>query len=460
MPAVLRRTIVVVDDDAEMRELLRAVLESGGYRVAECGEPTEAVELVRREKPALILCDISMPGLDGYGVLRGLQSDPETACYPVVFLTAHREFIERVRAFRYGIVDYITKPFTREILLRKVSRLLDDLGRRRGQVTAAAEAARELLADLERQARTGVLRVQGEGGASHVMLEAGRVVEGQPPLAPESARSVEFRELDASVEAVLTHEPTRLRGESAGVPRFDRLPEALRSVLVVDDNDEFRDFLRSLLEEQGLRVVPARDGAEGLRVALGHRPWLIVTDTLMPTMDGVELCRQVRRHSLIGRTPVLFLSGWDDYKDRYRAFEVGATDYLSKTTPIRELLLRMNLLLERYATLGQGGQEGMRGGLDAIGAAGLLQMCHLTQLSGVCSVRSGNRLIEVLFHHGELIAADSEQAHGVEAVFELLGWTRGHFDFEPQDVEAAEPLGGFMEILLEGCRRLDERRAR
>ena len=90
------------------------------------------MELARRENPDLVLCDIAMPGIDGYGVLQALQSDPATARFPVVFLTAHREFSERVRAFRFGVVDYVTKPFNREILIRKVEKVLGGLGRGRG----------------------------------------------------------------------------------------------------------------------------------------------------------------------------------------------------------------------------------------------------------------------------------------------------------------------------------------
>ena len=76
----------------------------------------------------------------------------------------------------------------------------------------------------------------------------------------------------------------------------------------------------------------ATDGEEGLRVALEHRPWLILTDVRMPGGDGFEFCRRVRSHSLIRQTPLLFLSGWDDYKQRYHGLRLGADDFLSKET--------------------------------------------------------------------------------------------------------------------------------
>jgi DNA-binding response OmpR family regulator len=450
-----QRTIVVVDDEGEIRRVLVGLLTSGGYKVVETGDPTQAVQIVREAQPALVLCDITMPQLDGYGVLRALQADPGTANYPVVFITAHREFSERVRAFRFGVVDYITKPFTREILLRKVDRVLKDIERRRGNVEAEGSEASDMVESLRRTARSGLLTLYGQEGESQIVLQAGKAVDGSPAVPAHPAKAA-FQELDPSVEGILT--PTGPATIPGDLPSFRDLPEVFRAVLVVDDSDDFREFVRRLLTEQGLKVLTAGDGEEGLRLALSERPWLIITDARMPRMDGFELCRAVRRHALISRTPLIFLSGWDDYKHRYRALELGANEYLSKATPVRELLMRVHLTLARYAAVGHGGHEGMRGGLDVIGAAGLLQMCHLAQLTGALHVRSGARLIEVRLRAGEIVGADTDSASGIEAVYELLAWTRGYFEFHPRPPEEQEPLGRCMEILLEGCRRLDERR--
>src|SRR5437773_9224416 len=132
MAAKERRKIVVIEDGDGVRGLIRHVLQAGGYAVADTGEPARAAELVRAEDPALVLCDISMPGLDGYGVLRVLQSDPNTARYPGVFLTAQRAFTERAQAFRSGVGGYMAKPLTREILLRMVETVLEARARRAG----------------------------------------------------------------------------------------------------------------------------------------------------------------------------------------------------------------------------------------------------------------------------------------------------------------------------------------
>jgi CheY-like chemotaxis protein len=142
--------ILVVEDEPQIRLLVENILRSAGYSVLSTGEPARALELARPDPPDLVLCDIAMPGLDGYGVLKALQSDPLTARCPVVFVTAHKDFGERVRAFRFGVVDYVTKPFTREILLRKVERVLEGRHERSGVREEGGEAVPGLLEQVRR----------------------------------------------------------------------------------------------------------------------------------------------------------------------------------------------------------------------------------------------------------------------------------------------------------------------
>jgi len=457
----VRRKILVVEDEEPIRSLVEKLLLGAGHSVVSTSDPLRAVELARREAPDLVLCDIAMPGLDGYGVLKALQSDPDTARFPVVFLTAHREFSERVRAFRFGVVDYVTKPFTREILLRKVEKVLGGLKERSGVRAEGGEASvQELLEDVRREARSGVLTVAHEGGTGHAIIEGGRVVETTIPPGPRPGSRAEFRELDLDREQIVTHDPARLAGDPAGAAGLDTLPEVFRTVLVVDDNATFRTYLRDVLSRRGFRVHEAEDGERALAVALEVRPWLILTDVTMPGIDGLELCRRVRGHSLIRHTPLIFLSGWDDYKDRYRGLEAGADEYLSKETPVRELLIRIQIVLRRYADLGSRSFRGpgMEGRLEVIGLSGLLQMCHLSGLTGVLAVGSGARAAEVRFLEGEIVAAEAAGRSGEEALLELLSWPEGHFSFSPGDPGKRAPLGPFDQVLLDACRRLDESR--
>jgi DNA-binding response OmpR family regulator len=453
---VTERKVLAVEDEEPIRTLIERFLASGGYRVVSTGDPAQAVDLARRENPDLVLCDIAMPGLDGYGVLKALQADPDTARLPVVFLTAQREFTERVRAFRFGVVDYMTKPFTRDVLLKKVERVLQGLSDRPG--VSATGPMETVMGDVQREARSGVLTVKGEEGRA--LIEGGQVVESTLPAGPTEGKRAEFRELDRNTEQIVSHDPPRLPGDPAAVATFEGLPEVFRTVLVVDDNDVFRTYLRDVLSRRGFTVHEATDGAEGLRLALQKRPWLILTDVSMPRLDGLEMCRAVRNHSLIRHTPLIFLSGWDDYKDRYRGLEAGADEYLSKDTPIRELLIRVQIVLKRYSDLGARAWRGpgMEGRIELIGMPGLLQMAHLSQLTGVLEVGSESKVAEVRFREGELVSLQVGSLTGEPALLELLSWTEGHFSFAPGDPGNDGTLGNFSQLLLDACRNLDEGR--
>ena len=139
----------------------------------------------------------------------------------MVFLSAHRDFSERVRAFRYGVVDYVTKPFTRDILLRKIERILD--GRVRRPIGAGPEAeapAGELLEEVRRDSRSGVLTVRSEQGEARVVIRAGEVVEASGDQLPQDpAAPAQFQELDAAHEDIVAHDPPALPGSR------DRLPQ-------------------------------------------------------------------------------------------------------------------------------------------------------------------------------------------------------------------------------------------
>jgi len=454
-------TILVVEDEEAIRFVLQEMLSKEGFRVVSTSDPTEAPELARNEAPDLILSDISMPQMDGFALLNILQSDPQTARYPVVFLTAHRGFSERVRAFRFGVVDYLTKPFTREVLVTKLRKVLESRSRRQGILSAGPDMPPEALLEAVRQeSRSGVLTVPDEDGGSRVVIQAGAVVEKTPLAASQAVSGAAFEELDATREDIVAHDPATLPGNERGLPDFDAIPEVLRDVLVVDDNTLFRRFLHDLLSSKGLRVHQAIDGNDGLAKALEKRPSLILTDVRMPGCDGFEFCRRVRSHTLIRQTPLLFLSGWDDYKQRYYGLELGADDFISKETSIRELLIRIQLLMKRYTDLGQGRKEaGMQGDLQVMGAPGVLQVCHLTRLTGLLSVVDGQERAKLRFKTGEIVAAECGSAHGEEAVHEFLAWDSGRFEFTPSEPGPESPLGeGFEHLLLEGCRRLDERR--
>ena len=101
-------------------------------------------------------------------------------------------------------------------------------------------------------------------------------------------------------------------------------------VLVVDDDEMHRIAARKALEKSGFDVEEATNGKEGLAAVLGRKPDLMLLDLLMPEMDGLQLCAQLRDQQRFMDIPILIVTGLEDVETIERAFEVGATDFVTK----------------------------------------------------------------------------------------------------------------------------------
>jgi two-component system phosphate regulon response regulator PhoB len=109
----------VVDDELDILELLRYNLTQAGYRVVTAADGRQALDLARRERPALIILDLMLPLLSGTEVARILRQDEKTRDTPILMLTARGEEVDRIVGFELGAADYVVKPFSpRELVLR------------------------------------------------------------------------------------------------------------------------------------------------------------------------------------------------------------------------------------------------------------------------------------------------------------------------------------------------------
>ncbi|MEU0545415.1 response regulator transcription factor [Nocardia sp. NPDC005978] len=150
------------------------------------------------------------------------------------------------------------------------------------------------------------------------------------------------------------------------------------TVLVVEDDPNVRSTLDQLLRFEGYRVLLAGDGQEALETLAADRPDLAVVDVVMPRLDGLSLCRALRRRG--DRLPILVLTARHQVGDRVAGLDAGADDYLAKPFDTEELLARLRALLRRSAP--EAGAE-------------LLAVADLCLDPATREVRRGDRLIEL-----------------------------------------------------------------
>jgi DNA-binding response OmpR family regulator len=135
------------------------------------------------------------------------------------------------------------------------------------------------------------------------------------------------------------------------IPSGDEVERTHDKVLIVEDEPSLVETLEYTLTRQGYAVCTATDGLQALEVARREHPDLIVLDIMLPRLDGLEVCRILRREMVV---PILMLTARVDEVDRVVGLEVGADDYLGKPFSMRELLARIKALLRRVRLMRQG----------------------------------------------------------------------------------------------------------
>ncbi|MFT3661075.1 MAG: response regulator transcription factor [Gordonia sp. (in: high G+C Gram-positive bacteria)] len=148
--------VLVVDDEENIRELLSVSLKFQGYDVTVAKDGPNAIDLARAAKPDVVVLDVMMPGMDGFGVLKRLRADGVTA--PALFLSARDSVEDKVTGLTLGGDDYVTKPFSLEEVVARIEVLL----RRHGFGDDGGEPTRITFADLELDDETHEVFKNGE----------------------------------------------------------------------------------------------------------------------------------------------------------------------------------------------------------------------------------------------------------------------------------------------------------
>ncbi|MCS6914928.1 MAG: response regulator [Myxococcales bacterium] len=254
-------------------------------------------------------------------------------------------------------------------------------------------------------------------------------------------------------------------------------------ILIVDDDPWIVRMVTTVLEKRGHVIHAASDGEEGLQKALKLHPDLVITDVMMPKMDGWTLVRTLRSRAELALTPVIFLTALGGDEERIRGFRLGADDYLPKPFRFEELDLRVANALKKRRALEQQAQTlstaepqhtagaapgrptGIHGTLDQLGLSSLLAMIDMERKSGILVLTRGRAVGRIFCRQGRVLSARLEGEgpflrKGPEVIYQMLTWTDGRFDFMAVEVEMEDEIRTqTMHLLMEGARRIDEARA-
>ena len=225
-------------------------------------------------------------------------------------------------------------------------------------------------------------------------------------------------------------------------------------------------MVATVLEKRGYSVETAVDGEDALQRALARTPDLLITDVMMPKLDGWALVRQLRSHSELLMLPVIFLTALSSEDDRIRGFRLGADDYVSKPFRFEELDLRVAKTLRRTQvtlteTREQLGGTSLRGDLSQVGLSSMLILIELERKTGLLQLRAPNGpSAQILVREGKVVHArldESEEPVDAECVYYLLTWGAGEFEFIACLVEGVDRVNvSTTHLLMEAARLIDE----
>lgn len=236
-------------------------------------------------------------------------------------------------------------------------------------------------------------------------------------------------------------------------------------ILIVDDNPHVLRLLNITLSKapENYEIVQASNGEEAFEIANRLLPDLIISDVMMPKMDGIELCWMIRENSKTPLVPFIFLTSFEDQETAIRGFRAGADDYLNKPIDRKKLLNRTRELLNRGGTLKEvekhaDDRSGFSGDLNDLSIVELVQMLNLNKKSGVLKIHCTDEGA-IYLKDGHLWATTYQDKQGEEAFYSLVAETQGTFDFEITEVNQDSNIdNSTMNVIMEACRIMDETR--
>ena len=291
--------ILIIEDNLLNLELTTDLLEANGFIVSSAQAAEEGLRIAEETLPDLVLMDFGLPGMDGLSATKSLKANPATRQLKVVGLTAHAMKGDEEIAMKAGCDGYLTKPIDTRTFAETIMRFMAS-GSARHKTNNPAQG--KIV-----QSEIGNIRSISIG-TTH-----------SPGLAPvvDNQEGKRIR---------LSRERT-----GSGGPGGEAVP---LNILIVDDVATNRELLRATLEAQGMTVVEAMDGVDALAILEVEKIDAIISDILMPRMDGYRLCHQVRASSQFFAIPFIFYTAtYTSPDDEKFSIELGGDIFLRKPVP-------------------------------------------------------------------------------------------------------------------------------
>lgn len=213
------------------------------------------------------------------------------------------------------------------------------------------------------------------------------------------------------------------------------------TILLVDDNPHVSKLLLSNLEKEGFTVLHAENGEVGLETAEREKPDLIISDVLMPKLDGIAMCQHIRTKSSIPMVPFMFLTAVDADVTQKRGFRAGADHYVVKSEINKEeLLAKIKDMLRRTDKLNAmktPSRATFNGDLSELSLIEILQLLHINKKTGTLTIRRPHYPeAKIYVDQGEIIRAELGEDLDEKAMFIVSAWKRGAFDFVQEKIDA------------------------
>jgi DNA-binding response OmpR family regulator len=232
------------------------------------------------------------------------------------------------------------------------------------------------------------------------------------------------------------------------------------SILIVDDHSGITETMALALEDI-YNVKTAENGKEALEKMEDFKPNLIISDIMMPVMDGLEFLKACKESSEYKDIPFILLSAKGlSSRSVEKGLELGAYDYISKPFEMEELRTRVKTITHHISQdkqVKKNIKTGISGNLEEINILEVLQMLQIGNKTGVLTLVKSERKAKVFFQRGKLVNCKYGKLDGIVALQRILSWEKGHFFFEisDEDMEVKIELNT-QQVMMEGVQILDE----